>query len=132
MFNRILIATALTALLSVSVPAPAGELGIGIVFSDNEAKIIRAWYRDHGGDHVGYHSSKAKGRKSLPPGIAKNLQRGKPLPPGIAKQALPSALDELLGPPPRGYERLELAGRILLVEVATRVIHDVLEDLVLG
>ena len=31
-----------------------------------------------------------------------------------------------------GYERVELAGRILLVEVATQVIRDVLEDLVLG
>lgn len=132
MFKRLLVAPALAALLAVSVPAGAGELGIDVVFSDNDARIIRAWYRDHGGDHVGYHSPKAKGKKSLPPGIAKNLQRGKPLPPGIAKQALPSGLDELLGPPPRGYERLELAGKILLVEVATRVIHDVLEDLVLG
>jgi hypothetical protein len=28
----------------------------------------------------------------LPPGIAKNVARGKPLPPGIAKRALPSGL----------------------------------------
>ncbi len=30
--------------------------------------------------------------KPLPPGIAKNLQRGKPLPPGIAKRQLPAPL----------------------------------------
>jgi hypothetical protein len=29
---------------------------------------------------------------ALPPGIAKNLARGKPLPPGIAKRAVPPAL----------------------------------------
>jgi len=30
--------------------------------------------------------------QSLPPGIAKNVARGKPLPPGIAKRALPTDL----------------------------------------
>ena len=30
--------------------------------------------------------------KSLPPGIRKNLARGKPLPPGIAKQVAPNSL----------------------------------------
>lgn len=30
--------------------------------------------------------------QALPPGIAKNVARGKPLPPGIAKRALPSTL----------------------------------------
>ena len=30
--------------------------------------------------------------EALPPGIAKNVARGKPLPPGIAKKALPADL----------------------------------------
>ena len=68
----------------------------------------------------------------LPPGIAKNLQRGKPLPPGIAKQVLPSGLIAQLPPPPKGFERIEVAGKVLLVEIATQVIHDVLEDIILG
>ena len=34
----------------------------------------------------------------LPPGIAKNVARGKPLPPGIAKKALPADLVLTLGP----------------------------------
>jgi len=34
----------------------------------------------------------------LPPGIAKNVARGKPLPPGIAKKALPNDLILGLGP----------------------------------
>jgi len=33
--------------------------------------------------------------------------------------------------PPRGYERIIVDGRILLVEIATQVIHDVLTDIVL-
>ena len=117
----------ITALLGGGV-AVAGDAGVEIVFTDREAKIIRAWYQDHDAYRGG---AKVKGRKSLPPGIAKNLARGKSLPPGIAKQTLPSGLAEQLPPPPRGFERIEVAGKILLVEVATQVIHDVLTDLVL-
>jgi Ni/Co efflux regulator RcnB len=38
----------------------------------------------------------------------------------------------VLPPPPRGYERVVLPGKVLLVEVATQVIHDVLEDVIIG
>ena len=61
-----------------------------------------------------------------------NLTGSKPLPPGIAKQVLPSGLVTLLPAPPRGFERIEVAGKVLLVEIATQVIHDVLEDIILG
>ena len=115
-----------------SVPANAGEVGVSVEFSDKEISTIRAYYRDHssGGSKKG-NGKHGKGNKSLPPGIAKNLQRGKALPPGIAKQALPGGLIGLLPPPPRGFERVEIDGKVLLVEVATQVIHDVLEDLIL-
>jgi Ni/Co efflux regulator RcnB len=67
----------------------------------------------------------------LPPGIAKNLARGKPLPPGIAKQQLPDGLVHALPAPPRGYERIVVDGKVLLVDMATQVIHDILTDIVL-
>jgi hypothetical protein len=73
---------------------------------------------------------KAKKAKGLPPGIAKNLARGKPLPPGIAKQYLPTGLRDLL-PPPRGFERIIVDGKVLLVEIATRIVHDILTDIIL-
>ena len=108
--------------------ALAGEIGVGVVFSDDEIRIISAWYRDHGGTtHQGGGKSKQKG---LPPGIEKNLARGKPLPPGIAKKQLPNGLVEALPAPPRGYERIVVDGRVLLVEIATQVIHDILMDAV--
>jgi len=117
-------------LLTVLSGADARELGAGIVFSDKEISIISAYYRDQ---HVAQpRKSRTKGRKSLPPGIAKNLQRGKPLPPGIAKQVLPAGLIDALPPVPKGYDRIVVAGKILLVEVATQVVHDVLEDIILG
>jgi len=67
----------------------------------------------------------------LPPGIAKNLARGKPLPPGIAKQYLPDDLLHRLPPLEVGYEYVVVAGKILLIEIATQVIHDILVDVLL-
>ena len=64
----------------------------------------------------------------LPPGIVKNLQRGKPLPPGIAKQYVPRDVLQRLPPLEAGYEYVVVAGKILLIEIATQVVHDILVD----
>jgi hypothetical protein len=111
----------------------AAEIGAEIVFSDGEITAIRAYY-DNAGSSAGSAGSMGMGMgmsgglSALPPGIAKNLQRGKPLPPGIAKQVLPSALVNTLPREPEGYERIIVAGKILLVEIATQVIVDVITD----
>ena len=118
-------------ILAAMLGAPSGataEPRVGVEFSKDEIRIIAAWYDDHGAHDRGKAGKKKGG--SLPPGIAKNLSRGKALPPGIAKQYLPDGLERLLPPAPRGYERIVLDGKILLVEVATRIIHDVLLDAV--
>lgn len=127
--NRVLIGTviALTAMMTCRV-ANAGEFGVGIAFSDEDIRIISAWYQDHGTARPDKRHGKKDG--GLPPGIARNLQRGKPLPPGIAKQHLPGSLLQELAPPPRGFERVIAGGRILLVEIATQVIHDILTDVI--
>ncbi len=128
MKNLLITIAASMVALSASL-ATAGELGISVVFTSDEISVIRAYYRDNASNHS--NEGNGKGKKSLPPGIAKNLHRGKPLPPGIAKQVLPSSLINLLPPPPHGYERVAIDGKVLLVEIATQVIHDVLEDLIL-
>jgi len=108
------------------VQADAATFGVEVVFSSNEATTIRAYYSSQNTRST----SHGKGGKSLPPGIEKNLARGKALPPGIAKQGLPAGLLTLLPPAPKGYERILVSGKVLLVEIATQVIHDVLEDIV--
>ncbi|WP_448683055.1 anti-virulence regulator CigR family protein [Pseudomonas nicosulfuronedens] len=63
---------------------------------------------------------------ALPPGIQKNLARGKPLPPGIAKK-----LDgRLIGRLPHydGYEWQQAGTDLLLVTIATGVIYEVLRN----
>lgn len=124
------IVTALFVLVSVfSLPSRAGaEASVGVVFSEAEISIIATWYHDQG---AASNKGGNKKQKGLPPGIAKNLTRGKPLPPGISKKYLPDGLRHALPPPPKGYERIIVDGKVLLVEIASRVIHDILVDIVL-
>ena len=111
-------------------PQPArADSAVTVTFSSEEVRIIASWYDEHGHATGGRGNGKG-GAKGLPPGIARNLARGKALPPGIARQQLPGGLASLLPPPPRGFERVVVDGRVLLVEIATQVIHDVLVDMV--
>ena len=126
-----------TIVLSLLVTAPAmgdaddspesrlvpGTGHVSIVFSEDEIRVIRDYYEEKGA------AGRGKGhKKGLPPGIAKNLERGKPLPPGIAKRSLPDDLERRLPRLPEGYERILVDGRVLLIEIATRVVRDILTD----
>ena len=126
-----LIATAVLLVMAFFTvnPVASADLGVTVVFSDKEISIIGSWYQDHGSKQG--HGNKGKKAKGLPPGIAKNLARGKPLPAGIARQYFPTDLRNLLPAPPQGYERIIVDGKVLLVEIATRVIHDILTDVIL-
>jgi hypothetical protein len=120
-----LVATALAMLLLA--PAAEADLDVSVRFSVNETSAIREFFHNY---HVDKKGGK-KGAKPLPPGIAKNLARGKPLPPGIAKRALPGELVAQLPPVADGYERVIVSGKILLVEIATQIVHDILTDILL-
>ena len=67
-----------------------------------------------------YHHT---GYASLPPGIKKNLARGKPLPPGIAKKRVPSGMLSRL-PEHAGYEWRIAGTDLILVAVATGMVAD--------
>jgi hypothetical protein len=67
------------------------------------------------------------GSGSLPPGVRKNLTRGKPLPPGIAKKAVPGPMLARLPRYP-GYEWRVYGSDLVLVALATAAIADVLHD----
>jgi hypothetical protein len=76
-----------------------------------------------------YEERGATGAQALPPGIRRNLERGKSLPPGIAKRSPPPALSASLELGD-GFELVEVGLDVLLVEVATNIIHDVLENVI--
>ncbi len=80
---------------------------------------IHDWYSQHPVGNV----------EALPPGIRMRLARGKPLPPGIAKKVAPTGLRSRIRLPD-GYQVFEVGLDVLLVEVATGIVHDVLMDAV--
>ncbi|MEQ9489926.1 MAG: anti-virulence regulator CigR family protein [Alphaproteobacteria bacterium] len=87
------------------------------IFGENDREIIQRYVKDHG--------IKSKG---LPPGIAKNLERGKPLPPGIAKRFLPSDLEGRLPKLRDGLERIIVGDDVTIIEEGTRIVVDILRD----
>lgn len=95
---------------------------LGAILTDDERRIIHRWFGEH---------PDAVKAKSLPPGIRKKLARGGAMPPGIAMQVMP---DDLYRQLPRRYGRhYEIVGTdVVLIDTATRVIVDVLKDVLRG
>lgn len=97
--------------------AAGAALGTAVaaVISPQERDTILRYFRQYPVSTAG-----------LPPGIAKNVARGKPLPPGIAKKALPGPL---LADLPRrdGAEYLRIGATVVLVAAATGLILDALD-----
>jgi len=69
----------------------------------------------------------AVGARPLPPGIQKNLARGKPLPPGLAKQAVPQPVLARL-PVVDGHNWIRVGTELVLVGIATNVIAQVIHN----
>jgi Ni/Co efflux regulator RcnB len=127
-------------ILRIALPL-VSAIGVG-------APLSHATPPDHGGKHshaadaatlvqpdVDYDAIRSiavsehhTGYKGLPPGIAKNLARGKPLPPGIAKKAVPSTIVQHLPTYP-DYEWTRCGTDLVLIQIATRVVADVLTDI---
>jgi len=103
-----------------------GDVGVtaevslaGITLSAELSTQIRSFYASRPASNV----------ESLPPGIRRNLARGKPLPPGIAKRSAPPELSSRVHLRD-GYELVEVGVDVFLVEVATNMVHDVLMDVI--
>jgi len=116
------------------VESAEASIALEAVFTTEEIRQIRAYYDLRTkGNGKGKGKSKHENRpRGLPPGIANNLARGKSLPPGIKKQVLPYELRQVLPPVRDGHERIIVAGKVLLVEVASQIVRDVLTDVILN
>ena len=68
------------------------------------------------------------GYESLPPGIRKNLARGKPIPPGLQSRVVPGPLLQQL-PYRAGYEWRVYGTDLVLVALATGVVEEVLDEI---
>lgn len=97
---------------AVEAASPARGTG-AMVISPPERELIQTYFNAY---PAGPH---------LPPGIRKNLARGKPLPPGISRK-LPEPLAARLPRHP-GYAYQMAGADVVLVEIATGLITDMLE-----
>lgn len=97
---------------------PRGDSRSGYVHIDSDR--IRGVI----GDNRSYWSSGPE----LPPGIRKNLQRGKPLPPGIDRHWLDRRLEHQL-PYYEGHEWVRTGNDLLLISISTGLINVVLYDI---
>lgn len=105
--------------------APAAE-SVSVTLTVEQISAVRAHYASN---DRGNRRGNGRGRNGgLPPGIARNLERGKPLPPGIAKQYLPADVLVRLPTLDDGLDYVIAAGKLLLVEAATEVVREVLID----
>jgi hypothetical protein len=99
---------------------------VSVGFSMRDREIIRDYYARH--RPKPFPPGLAK-RDRLPPGLEKQLRRGGELPPGLRGRGLPGDLERRLSPLPDGYARVIVGGRIVLQEAGTRVVIDVIEEL---
>ena len=88
----------------------------GVLLSDQDLATITSYFQQY-----------PQPASALPPGIAKNVARGKPVPPGIAKRGVPTALSSRLAIP-SGYELQTVGTDVVLIEAGTRIIAEVLKD----
>lgn len=133
---------AAAVMLAGAGPVAAAEKDLAqIVFSAAERSIITDYYGDGDtGENAerGKGAGKNKGNKGrgnkgqgvgsqgLPPGLAGR----EVLPPGIAMRQLPGTLASRLPPAPTGFERAIIDNDLVLVEIGTRIVHDIITDIV--
>lgn len=84
---------------------------------DEDYADIRRIFEQHGG---------LSSYQGLPPGISKNLQRGKPLPPGIAKKFNPDIERQLPYYP--GNVWRQVGSDAVLIDATTSVVREVMKD----
>lgn len=110
-----------------------GEVGVHdrhydvrVVFSDRDRVYIRDYYAPR--HPHGYPPGLARQGK-VPPGHAMKLRRGEPLPGELQWRPLPRDLEDRLSRLPDGYVRVIVGADIGIMNVRTRVVLDLVEDI---
>lgn len=128
----LLAALGLASMAGCETPPRHGEVDVRgrgydvrVVFSDHDRGLIRDYYHR---DYRRLPPGLAKQGK-IPPGHARKLYRGVPLPGDYDWRPLPRELEDRLSRLPDGYARVILGADIGIMNVRTRVVVDLLEDI---
>ena len=98
------------------------------VFSSSEKELIRDFFGGLEPDASGNLPYGLAKRDELPPGLQKHIDKYGTLPPGLQKRSLPYDLESRLPRLGSGLERVIVADDVVLVQRATSVIFDILEN----
>lgn len=98
---------------------------VAVIFSDKDRQLIGDYYA---GRKKRLPPGLAK-KKQLPPGLQKQLERNGQLPPGLQERGLPGELDRKLSQLPEGYARVVIGTDVVLKNIKTRVIVDIIKDI---
>lgn len=109
-------------------PEPSAETHVTVRFAERDKIVIRDYYRHPGSGASGLPPGLAN-KQQLPPGLQKQVREKGTLPPGLQKRLLPGELEGRLSRLPPGYERVIVGADVVIVEIATRVIVDILADI---
>lgn len=86
-----------------------------VYFSDRDARVIREYFHGERQD---------RDDRGLPPGLEKQLRRNGSLPPGLRRRAepFPEELKRRMGSLPRGYSRVILSGRAMILRDDSEIV----------
>jgi Ni/Co efflux regulator RcnB len=108
-------------------PPPAR---VEVRFEDRQREMAREYYKREYHDRGRCPPGLARKHDGcMPPGQERMWRRGEPLPRDVEYQPVPHDLAERMGPPPRGYRYVDVAGDILMIAVGTAVVVDAIDDL---
>ena len=120
-------------------PPPPPPARVEVRFHEHQREMAREYYRErdrhrrHERDEDRYRRCPpglAKKRNGCePPGQARHWRRGERLPANVVVQPVPRDLEVRIGPAPRGYRYVEVAGDILMIAVGTSMVVDAMDDL---
>lgn len=96
------------------------DRNLNVHFNSRDLNVIVDWFDR---EPTSYRDG-----RGLPPGLAKQLRERGHLPPGLEAKGLPPGLADRLGPAPRGYERVVIGRDVVLMQVATGIIADILRN----
>jgi Ni/Co efflux regulator RcnB len=106
------------------------EIKHGAYFRDEHRDYVRQYYTQYYADkHRCPPGLAKKNNGCMPPGQARKWAVGQPLPAGVAVYSVPQPVIVHLPPAPYGYRYARVGGDIVLIQVQTNIIVDIIHAL---
>lgn len=99
---------------------------VDVRFSNYDRDLIHRYYKNSNRKQTPPGLAK---KNKLPPGLQKQVLKNGKLPPGLRGRYLPYDLERELDYLPRNYVRIRVGEDIVLMDISTKIILDVIKDI---